>query len=112
MAGIPSGVPGTLMNRFGVAAFSCSALASSTVLFVSWASFGDTSSDTQPSRPPVASKIAAEQARRLREVGERKLEEQVLAHGAGRQEGTDLLVVVGAAGERLVEDRRVRRQAR
>ncbi len=55
IAGTPSGVPGTLMNRFGVAAFSCSALASSTVLFVSCANFGDTSSDTQPSTPLVAS---------------------------------------------------------
>jgi hypothetical protein len=57
IAGIPSGVPGTLMNRFGVAALSWRALASSTVLFVSCASLGDTSSETQPSTAPLESQI-------------------------------------------------------
>ena len=57
MAGSPSLVPGILMNRFGRPARACSSLAAARVLAVSWASSGDTSSDTQPSTPSVRSQI-------------------------------------------------------
>jgi len=43
------------MNRFGRAARSNSRLASAIVLSVSYASNGDTSSETQPSTPFVRS---------------------------------------------------------
>ena len=55
MAGRPSFVPGILMNRFGRPARACKSFASRSVLAVSWASIGDTSSDTQPSTPLVLS---------------------------------------------------------
>src|SRR5213595_2976284 len=53
MAGSPSLVPGILMRRFGRPARACRVLAAPRVLAVSWASSGDTSSDTQPSPPCV-----------------------------------------------------------
>ncbi len=49
------GVPGILMNRFCRPARACSCLATAMVVFVSYASSGDTSSDTQPSTPLVRS---------------------------------------------------------
>ena len=55
MAGKPSGVPGILMNRFGRSARANSSFAWASVLAVSCASSGDTSRDTQPSRPLVRS---------------------------------------------------------
>ena len=55
MAGMPSGVPGILMNRLGRPARACSSLATASVVLVSRASSGDTSSDTKPSTPSVRS---------------------------------------------------------
>ena len=55
MAGNPSLVPGILMNRLGRPARAYSSLAAAMVLAVSWASSGETSSDTQPSTPLVRS---------------------------------------------------------
>ena len=55
IAGRPSFVPGILINRFGRAARACSSFAAARVLAVSWASSGETSSDTQPSTPLVRS---------------------------------------------------------
>jgi hypothetical protein len=57
MAGTPSFVPGILMKRFGRPARANSSLAAASVLAVSWARSGDTSSDTQPSTPAVRSLI-------------------------------------------------------
>jgi len=54
MAGRPSGVPGILMNRFGLAALVCSSLAWVMVALVLRASSGDTSKDTHPSTPSLA----------------------------------------------------------
>ena len=53
MAGRPSLVPGILMKRLGRPARTWSSLAAATVPIVSFASTGETSSDTQPSRPFV-----------------------------------------------------------
>jgi hypothetical protein len=55
IAGRPSAVPGILMNRLRRATRACSALAASMVAAVSYASSGDTASDTQPSTPSVRS---------------------------------------------------------
>jgi hypothetical protein len=55
MAGSPSGVPGILMNTLRRSAFACSSCAQRNVVFVSRASSGDTSSETQPSTPAVRS---------------------------------------------------------
>ena len=55
MAGRPSLVPGILMKRLGRSARAWSSLAAATVRDVSWASSGETSSDTQPSTPRVRS---------------------------------------------------------
>src|SRR5262249_21094028 len=64
--------------------------------------------------PPVAGAGCvpdrAEEASRLPEIEQRELEDQLLALGARRQQRLDLLVVVAASRQRLVEDRRVRRQ--
>lgn len=57
MAGRPLGVPGILMNRLGRAARACSRAAAWMVPAVSFARSGETSSDTQPSSPPLASKV-------------------------------------------------------
>ncbi len=54
-AGAPSFVPGILMNTFGLAARTNRSLASRSVLAVSCASRGETSSDTRPSTPSVLS---------------------------------------------------------
>ena len=55
IAGSPARVAGILMNRLGLSTIHYSALASATVLRVSPASRGSTSSETRPSSPPVAS---------------------------------------------------------
>ncbi len=55
MAGRPSFVPGILMKRFLRAARPERSFAAASVLFVSYASSGETSSDTQPSTPSVRS---------------------------------------------------------
>ena len=57
MAGRPSRVPGILMKRLGRPARACKSLAAASVLAVSWARSGDTSSDTHPSTPLVFSQI-------------------------------------------------------
>ncbi len=51
IAGSPSGVAGILMSRLGRSISACRRLASSIVPCVSWARFGSTSSETQPSLP-------------------------------------------------------------
>ena len=55
IAGMPSRVAGILMNRLGRSTSHHSALASATVVGVSWASRGSTSIDTRPSTPSVRS---------------------------------------------------------
>jgi hypothetical protein len=52
-----------------------------------------------------------EQLRGAPQVGQRELEEQLLGLEATLPQLGDLLVVVVPAADRLVEDRRVRRQA-
>ena len=79
IAGTPSGVPGILMNRLGRCALARAArAAASMVPAVSLASSGETSSDTQPSTPPVR-RGRAEEIGGARQVLERQLEEQRLA---------------------------------
>ena len=56
MAGQPSLVPGILMRRLGWSTIRQSSAASLTVSPVSWAKPGDTSIETRPSTPSVASK--------------------------------------------------------
>ena len=79
MAGSPSLVPGILMRRFGRPARACRALAAARVLAVSWASSGDTSSDTQPSTPSRPVPDRSKQIRGAGQIVQRQLEEQVLA---------------------------------
>jgi hypothetical protein len=55
IAGQPSFVPGTLIIRFGRSTSDQRRRASAMVFSVSRASVGETSSDTKPSRPAVAS---------------------------------------------------------
>jgi hypothetical protein len=55
IAGNPSGVAGTLMNRFGRSTIHHRLRASAMVLGASLATLGSTSMDTRPSRPAVAS---------------------------------------------------------
>src|SRR5262245_8277374 len=53
----------------------------------------------------------AEQIRRLRQVLERKLEEQLLPRFSLRELAPDGVIIVAAVLDGVVEDRRVRRQA-
>ena len=82
IAGTPSGVPGILMNRLGRCARRCSCATASMVPAVSFASKGETSSDTQPSTPPVRVVDRTEQVGGLDQILERKLEKQRLARFA------------------------------
>ena len=99
------------MNRFGRPALACSSLATRSVVLVSCASSGDTSSDTQPSTPPVRVEDRPEHVGRARDVVDRQLEEQVLARLAGLQLAANRRVVVAAVLDGVVEDRRIRREA-
>ena len=56
IAGNPSAVPGILMKRLGLPPRRCRSRAAASVLLVSCASSGETSSDTQPSTPSVRAK--------------------------------------------------------
>ena len=53
MAGMPSCVAGILIMTFGRPTWPWSSAAWRTVSSVSWARSGETSSETNPSRPPV-----------------------------------------------------------
>ncbi len=55
IAGSPASVAGILIIRFGRSTAHHSALASATVVAVSWARRGSTSSETRPSTPPSPS---------------------------------------------------------
>ena len=56
IAGMPSGFAGILINAFGRSTAFQNRFASATVALVSRAMYGDTSSETKPSRPPSRSK--------------------------------------------------------
>jgi hypothetical protein len=51
-----------------------------------------------------------EQVRRLREIIQRELEEEFLSRLAFRELAFDVVVVIAAVLDRVVEDRRIRRQ--
>ena len=59
IAGRPAGVAGIFTSRFGRSTSACRRLASSIVASVSYARFGSTSSETQPSLPSPSSQIGA-----------------------------------------------------
>ena len=100
------------MKRFGRSAFACRSAACLTVAPVSNASFGETSSETKPSTPSVRSCCGLEQVGGPAQVGDRHLEEERLGVEALLAQLVHLVVVGVAGGDRLLEDRRVRRQAR
>ena len=98
------------MNRFGRLAFACSALASATVLAVSCASSGDTSSDTQPSTPAVRSWIGANSSAacaRSSIASSKNSASPDLPAPTRRRISSSYDVAVR---DRMVEDRRVRGQ--
>ncbi len=70
------------MNRLGRCARRCSCATALMVPAVSLASKGETSSDTQPSTPPVLLVDRTEQVGGLDQILERELEEQRLARFA------------------------------
>ena len=78
---------------------------------VSSTSSGETSSETQPSTPPVRVVDRPEQVGGARQVVDREREEELLAGAAAARELGDLLVVGVAGADRLLEDGRVRGQA-
>ena len=99
------------MKRLGRPAVAWSVFATSRVRALSSASSGETSSETQPSTPSVASWIGRNRsAARLRSSTasskNRSSTGLVLA-----REGADRVVVEAAVPDGLLEDRRVRRQA-
>ena len=112
MAGRPSLVPGILMNRLGRPARACKSLAAASVLAVSWASSGDTSSDTQPSTPFGPLPDRSKQVGGPGEVLERQVEEQLPRPTCRLELLADGGVVGGAVLDGVVEDRRVRGEPR
>ena len=112
MAGSPSAVPGILMKRLGLPARLWRSTAAARVLFVSWARSGETSSDTQPSTPSVRAKTgwnrSAARVRSASASGKNRSSPDLAADADRRI----VLVVHGAVLDRIVEDRRVRREPR
>ena len=53
-----------------------------------------------------------EQIRGLLQIRDRKLEEQILTNNAAPRHRADVVIVCGAFRDRMIEDRRVRRQPR
>ena len=74
------------------------------------ASSGETSSETRPSTPSARS-LTGLKFRGAAQIGERELEEEVVALESAVGEFGHLVVVGVTAVHRLVEDRRVRRQS-
>ena len=79
IAGSPSFVPGILMKRLRRPARAWSSRAAASVVFVSYARSGETSSDTQPSTPAVRSKTGRNRSAARGEVVLRELEEERFA---------------------------------
>ena len=107
MAGRPSGVPGILMKRLGRPARACRSLASASVVLVSCASNGETSSDTQPSTPLVRSWMGRNRSAALvmssMASSKNKSSPDFPCASFSRIAG----IVVRAALDGLVEDRRI-----
>ena len=96
IASRPASVPGILMKMLQ-AARECRSATCSIVAFASSASSGETSSETQPSTPSVRSWIGSNSPRRVTQVRQRQLEEQLLGLEAALVQLDDLLVVGVAA---------------
>jgi hypothetical protein len=71
---------------------------------------GETSSEAQPSTPPVGLVARPEEVGGPRQVAQCQLEEEILAGAAGTGERRDLLVVGVALADGVLEDGRVRGQ--
>ncbi len=110
MAARPAGVPGILMKRFGRPAFSHSLRASLIVVPASFASRGETSSETQPSTPWVRSKIGRKASAASRDLRWREVEEDAFAREPVAVQRPDRGVIGIGSLDRLVVDRRVRRE--
>src|SRR5215203_4687112 len=112
MAGNPSGVAGILIIRFGRSTSPQYMRACSSVPSVSCARRGATSSDTEGTLEPARLLVD-----RPQDVGgELDVAHREPAVDLPRGEallrcGADVVVVVGGAEDRLLEDRRVRRDA-
>ena len=109
IAGQPSVVPGILMSRLGSPTIFQSSAASATVSSVSWARPGETSIETRPSTPSVASKTGRMTLQASRTSSVVMVCGGLVDVGAGRRELAHLRVVALAVGERGLEDRRVGR---
>ena len=112
IAGSPSLVPGILMKRFGLPARACRSLATASVVLVSCASSGDTSSDTQPSTPRVRSKTGRNRSA-ARVTSSSASSKNSASPDLPRLEfAANRGVVVAAVLDRVVEDGRIRCQSR
>ena len=107
----PAAVPGTLIITFGRSTIAQRRFASATVASASCAAPGETSIETSPSAPcgPVVDR--AEAVAGIADVGGLHQLEELPRARAGRRRG-DLRIVRRPFGERLLEDRRVRRHPR
>ena len=98
---------GILISRFGRSTSACRRAASAIVPSVSWARFGSTSSETQPSLPLPSSHTGRRTSQAFADVVARERDEDLLRLGLGGRELADLVVVRVALGDRALEDRGV-----
>ena len=98
------------MKRFGLPARWWRSRAAANVRLVSWASKGETSSDTQPSTAVGPGEDRLKQIGGPRQIRQGQVEEQILGRlRAGRALG-NVAVVVAAVLDRIIEDCRIRGQ--
>ena len=111
IAGTPSSVPGILTIRLGRSTRPQKSRACATVVSVSCASAGSTSSETKPSAPSRLVPDRPQHVAGQLDVEDRDLLEHLARRHALLGQLGDLLVVVLRAEDRLLEDRRVRGHA-
>ncbi len=112
IAGSPCSVPGILMKRFGRPARACRSFACASVVLVSYASSGETSSETQPSTPQVrwwiGRKRSAASVRSSSASSKKSLSPDLPSLSFLRMAGSYARAILDG----VVEDRRIRREAR
>ena len=112
IAGMPSGVAGTLIITLGRSSARNSRRAALIVPLVSCARCGLTSSEAKPSAPSVLSKMGSSRSAAARMSSTASPSNRSCGSSASSGVGDERLVVVVAGRDRLLEDRRVRREAR
>src|SRR5262249_9985810 len=108
IAGRPSGVPGILMKRLGLPPRRCRSVAAATVLSVSWARSGDTSSDTHPSTPSVLAKVGRNSSAARGTAAKAQSKNRSSSDFAEAAFSRNVLVIACAVLDRVIEDGGIR----